>query len=100
MSTDGEVSPPPPPLSSALQTLSKAIQDHPGTVRTALCGFDLWLEVMGSGLTSTRNFKAGGEAADGTEDEYTIVVPVIVIGGRIVVAFDPTLKPDAFELRA
>lgn len=83
-----------------MQTMSQAIRDHPGTVRTALCGFDLWLEVMGSGHTSMRNFKPGGEACDGTEDELTVIIPITVVGGRIVVSLDMTLAPDAFELRA
>ncbi|MEM1162163.1 MAG: hypothetical protein AAGJ28_14605 [Pseudomonadota bacterium] len=87
-----------PPLSAAMQTLSAAIQNH-GAPQAAFCGFDLWLEVMGSGYTSMCNFRAGGQIADGTEEENTLIVPMLVIGGRIVISFDPTLPPDQFYLK-
>lgn len=89
----------PPELSQAMQALSTAIRTHAGNVSVVFCGFDLWLEVMGSGHTSTLNFRTGGVPADGTEDENTVVVPVVVIGGKIVVSFNPKLAPDAFALK-
>ncbi len=94
-----DTSPAPPALSPAMQALSEAIRARSDKARAVFCGFDLWLEVLGSGHTSTLDFRAGGIPADGTEDEYTVVVPVVVIGKRIVVSFDPTLPADAFELR-
>ena len=85
-------------LSPAMQALSAAIRGH-GAPQAVSRGFDLWLEAMGSGYTGMCNFRAGGEFADGTEEENTLIVPVLVIGGRIVVNFDPTLPPDQFYLK-
>ncbi|MEM7188727.1 MAG: hypothetical protein AAF439_03875 [Pseudomonadota bacterium] len=87
-----------PQLSPGMQALSAAIRSHGGP-QAAFCGFDLWLEVMGSGFTGMCNFRAGGEIADGNEEENTLIVPILVIGGRIVVNFDPTLPPDQFYLK-
>lgn len=86
-------------LSARMQALAQAIRGRPAPPQAVFCGFDLWLEVCASGHTSTCNFKSGGQIADGTEDERTVVVPVLVIGRRIVVGFDPTLPPDAFVLK-
>lgn len=88
-------------LSPTMQALSEAIrsrrEDPPQAV---FCGFDLWLEVCGSGHTSMCTFKPGGELADGSEDpEKTVLVPVLAIGKRIVLGFDPTLPPDEFRLK-
>ena len=88
-----------PQLSPAMSALAEAVRGFKGRVRTVLCGFDLWLEIMGSGHTTMCNFRAGGEIADGSESETTLVVPVVVIGGHIVVSFDATLAADKFELR-
>ena len=82
----------------SLKKLGRAIAEHPNPVQVVFCGFDLWLEVLGSGRTSTRGFKRGGELATGDEDKETLVVPVLVIGDSIVVNFDPTLPPDGFRL--
>lgn len=87
------------PLTPGLQRLSEAVRAHSGPVRVVFCGFDLWIEVMGSGHTSMCNFRMGGQIADGSEPENTVIVPVTVIGGRIVVSFDPTLAPDGFTLK-
>ena len=87
------------PLSPAMQALAEAIRQQGPNVRAALCGFDLWIEVMGSGHTSMVNFKPGGMVADGSEPENTLLVPITVIGGKIVVSFDPTLPPDHFQLK-
>lgn len=89
-----------PKLSPKMQALSDTIRARKEPPRAVFCGFDFWLEVCGSGHTSMCTFKAGGEIADGTEDpEKTVLVPVLVIGKRIVVSFDPTLPPDEFELK-
>lgn len=88
-----------PALSDGLQKLSQAIRAHPAPPHVVMCGFDLWLEVMGSGHTSTMDFLAGGIPARGDEDDAVLKVPVMVLGGRIVISFDPTLPPDQFVLK-
>lgn len=91
--------PQPQPLSPRMEALAQAIRSREVPPKVVFCGFDLWLEVCGSGHTSTCNFKARGEVADGSEDpEKTVLVPVMVIGKRIVVSFDPTLPPGEFRL--
>lgn len=85
-------------LSPALKQLGQAIAKHPNPVRVAFCGFDLWLDVLGSGRIGSRGFKRGGELATGDEEKDTLVVPVMVVGDSIVVNFDPTLPPNAFRL--
>ncbi|MBX6367833.1 MAG: hypothetical protein IRZ04_07625 [Rhodospirillales bacterium] len=82
----------------SLQELGQAIARHPVKVAVAFCGFDLWLAVFASGKVETRRLKKGGVPADGSEPEGTITAPVPVIGGDIVVAFDPTLPPNGFRL--
>jgi hypothetical protein len=89
----------PKELSPKMQALAEAIRKREVPAQVVFCGFDLWLEVCGSGHTAMCNFKAGGELADGTEDEKTVVVPVLAIGKRIVVNFDPTLPPNEFRLK-
>lgn len=91
--------PPKPELSAKLQALSAAIRAHGAPPQVALCGFDLWLEIMGSGHTGMRDFLSGGIPAKGDEDETVLKVPVVVLGGRIVISFDPTLPPDQFVLK-
>ena len=89
----------PKPLSPKMQALSDAIRAREVPPQAVFCGFDLWLDVCGSGHTSMCTFKAGGQIADGTEDpEKTVLVPVLAIGRRIVLGFDPTLPPDEFRL--
>jgi hypothetical protein len=89
-----------PKLSPKMQALAEAIRARQVSPLAVFCGFDLWLEVCGSGHTSMCNFKAGGQIADGTEDpEKTVLVPVLAIGRRIVLGFDPTLPPDEFLLK-
>jgi hypothetical protein len=82
-----------------MQALAQAIRGRSAPPRAVFCGFDMWLEVCGSGHTSTCNFKTGGGIATGDEPETTVVVPVLVIGRQIVIGFDPTLPPDAFVLK-
>jgi hypothetical protein len=88
-----------PELSPNLQKLSQAIRAHGQPPQVALCGFDLWLEIMGSGHTSMRDFLPGGIPAKGDETDGPLKVPIMVLGGRIVISFDPTLPPDAFVLK-
>jgi hypothetical protein len=87
-------------LSPNLRALAEAIRKHPKPVRTALCGFDLWLEVLGSDHVKPATFLKGGVMARGDEGDVALKVPVPVLGGRIVVSFDATLPPDGFDLRA
>ena len=82
----------------SLQELGRAIATHPAKVAVAFCGFDLWLEVFGSGKVGTLLLKKGGLPAAEKEPEGTVTAPVPVIGGDIVIAYDPTLPPGAFRL--
>lgn len=91
--------PAPPPLSPALQTLSAAIRAHGKPPEVVMCGFDMWLEVMASGHTSTRDFLPGGIPARGDEEEGTLKIPIMVLGRSIVISFDPTLPPGDFVLK-
>ena len=95
--------PPPQPqpaeLSANLQALSAAIRAHGAPPQVALCGFDMWLEIMTSGHIGMRDFLAGGTPAKGDEEETVLKVPIAVLGGRIVISFDPTLPPDKFVLK-
>jgi hypothetical protein len=82
----------------SLQDLGRAIAQHPVKVAVAFCGFDLWLAVFASGKVAMRMLKKGGVPAAESEPEGTVAAPVPVIGGDIVVAFDPTLPPEGFRL--
>ena len=89
----------PPELSPNLQRISQAIRGHGGPVQVLFCGFDLWLEVIGSSHMSSVDFLAGGKIAKGDEPENTLKVPMQALGGRIIVNFDPTIPPDQFHLK-
>lgn len=89
----------PPPLSPRLQALSEAILAQKQPVRLALCGFDLWLELLSSGHTWMCEFLPGGQIATEADKNRPIKVPVMVIGNRTVISFDPTLPPDRFSLK-
>lgn len=86
-------------LSDGMKALAEAIRRHPNPVQTALCGFDLWLEVLSSDHVSAREFTTGGLMATGNEDPKVLKVPLPVLGKRIVVSFDASLPPDQFLLR-
>lgn len=86
-------------LSPNLQRISSAIQAHGGQVLAIFCGFDLYLEVVGSPFMSPMEFVTGGRPADGTEPEGTLKVPLQALGGRYIVSFDPTIPTDQFYLR-
>ena len=86
-------------LSDKLNGLAEAIRAHPNPVKAVMCGFDFWLEVMGSGHVKGRDVVAGGHFATGDEPEGTLIVPIMVLGGRIVVSFDPTVPADSYVLK-
>jgi len=88
-----------PKMSEAMQALGQAIQGHPHPVQAAICGFDLWIEVMSSPHIRPCTFLKGGTLAKGDEPDTVLKVPVMVIGNNIVISFDPTLAPDGFYLR-
>ena len=86
-------------LSDKMRGLRDAIRSHPNPVQVVLCGFNLYLEVLGSPHLKSRNMTWGGTFATGDEPEEAILVPIPVLGGRIVVSFDPTVPADAFKLK-
>ena len=85
-------------LSDNMRSLAEAIRANRGA-RTALLGFDLWLEVMSSEHVSPREFVPGGTFATGNEDEKIPRIPLPVLGKRVVVAFDASLGPEEFLIR-
>jgi hypothetical protein len=86
-------------LSESMAALAEAIRRHPKPVQTALCGFDLWIEALSSPHAKPQEFLKGGVIAKGDEPEGVLKVPVMVLGGRIVISFDASLPPDRFVLR-
>lgn len=89
-----------PELSKNLQRIAEGLRSHGKPADALFCGFDLWLEVMGSPHTAPKNFVSGGQPATGEEDtEKTLVVPLMVLGGRMIVTLDPTIPPDEFYFR-
>ena len=86
-------------LSPAMQALSEAVMQRQGQVRTALCGFGLWLQVVSSPFVKMREFRADGTPTDGSDQDGPIKIPVMVIGESIVVSLDVSLPPNGFELR-
>ena len=93
-----DVPTPPKELSPNLQRLSQAIRQH-GTPRVVFAGFDLYIELMGSGHLSMADFLMGGALAKGDEPEGTLKIPMLVLGGRIVLSMDPTIQPEEFYLK-
>ena len=89
-----------PELSANLQRIADGRRSHGSQALAVFCGFDLWLEVIGSGHTSLKNFVSGGQPATGDEDtNKVLVVPLTVLGDRMVVSLDPTIAPDAFYFK-
>ncbi len=86
-------------LSPTMQALSDAMRAAKPRPQAVFCGFDLWLEVMGSGYANLCNFVAGGALATGDEPEGALVVGVMAIGKTVVVNFDPTLPPTDFYFK-
>ena len=85
-------------LSKNLARLAEAMRANP-RARVALCGFDLWLEVLGSPHVAGREMTWKGRFVTPEDPPETLRVPVPVLGKRVVVSFDPTLPPTEFELR-
>jgi|GEM_PF-3114435 len=83
---------------ATLQDLGAAIAAQPAPPRQVFCGFDLWLEVMGSGKLKLANFLKGGVPARGDEPEAALKVPLMVAGRNIVIGLDVTLPPDGFRI--
>lgn len=95
--------PEPPPNgqehSERVQELARAIRAHGAPVQAVLCGFDLWLELIGGPLVTYRDYLPGGRPAGHEDAEAKLKVPMPVLGKRIVLAFDPSLPPGTWELR-
>lgn len=87
-------------LTKNMQRLADAIRSHPGQVKAALCGFDLWIEALSSPHMKLREMIPGGTFATGNEREEIMKIGVPVLGNRIVIAFDASLPPSEFLLRA
>ena len=86
-------------LSPKMQALAEAIRKHPKPVQTALLGFDLWIEALSSPHAAPKDVLKGGTIARGNEPDGVLKVPVMMLGGRIVISFDAALPPDGWLLR-
>lgn len=86
-----------PDAVATLMELGEAMAREPAPPRQVFCGFDLWLEVIGSGKLKPMPFLRGGVPAQGNEPEGTLKIPILV-AGRSVVSLDVTLAPDAFRI--
>jgi hypothetical protein len=82
----------------SVQDLGQAISRHPNPVKMIFLGFDLWLEVLGSGKVATALFKKGGLPTTEEELIKTAKVPLMAVGGTMVISVDMTLPPDGFRL--
>ena len=83
-----------------MRRIADGLRSHGSQPQAVFCGFDLWIEVMGSGHTSMKNFISGGKPASGEEDTgKVLVVPLTVLGGRMVVTLDPTIPPQEFYFK-
>ncbi len=89
-----------PPLSKNLQRIADGLRTHGQPPVAVFCGYDLWIEVLGSPHISLKDFAPGGKPATGEEDkEKVCIVPLIVLGGKIIVCLDPTIPPDEFYFK-
>lgn len=82
----------------SLQDLGHAIAKHPNPIRMIFLGFDLWLEVLGSGKVKTALFKKGGLPTSEEDPVKSAKVPLMAVGGTMVIAVDLTLPADGFRL--
>lgn len=80
--------------------MADAIRTQPQAVRAVFCGIDLYMETLASGHAWMCDFLLDGRIADGSESEKAVKIPIMVIGPRIVVSFDPTIPPDRYYFRA
>jgi hypothetical protein len=83
---------------ASLQDLGQAIARHPNPVKMIFLGFDLWLEVLGSGKVKTALFKKGGLPTTEEEPIKAAKIPLMAVGEAMVIAVDITLPPDGFRL--
>lgn len=91
---------PQPELSSNLRRIADALKSHGQPPEAVFCGFDLWTEVLGSPHISLKDYLKGGKPARGDEDKSkTLVIPIIVLGGRMIVCMDPTIPPQEFYFK-
>ena len=89
-----------PELSENMRRIADGLREHGSQPDILFCGFDLWLEVMGSSHTSMKNFLMGGKPALGDEDpSTTLLVPLTVLGGKMVISLDTTIPPDQFYFK-
>ena len=89
-----------PELSENMRRIADGLRQHGSQPDILFCGFDLWLEVMGSSHTSMKNFLMGGKRALGDEDpSTTLLVPLTVLGGKMVISLDTTIPPDQFYFK-
>ena len=82
----------------SLQDLGQAIAHHPNRIKMIFLGFDLWLEVLGSGKVATALFKKGGLPTSEEEPIKTAKIPLMAVGGSMVITVDLTLPADGFRL--
>lgn len=101
--TDTPNPPPPQPpqreLSPNLKRLSAAVRSHGSEPRVVFTGFTLYIELMGSGHLSMRDYLMDGQPARGDEPEGTLKIPMLALGGRIMLSIDPTIPPEDFYLK-
>lgn len=89
-----------PPLSKNLQRIADDLRAHGQSPVAVFCGYDLWIEVLSSPHISLKDFAPGGQPATGEEDkERVAIVPLIVLGGKIIVCLDPTIPPGEFYFK-
>ncbi|MEL6997853.1 MAG: hypothetical protein AAFP68_06285 [Pseudomonadota bacterium] len=89
-----------PALSENMQRIADGLRAHGQAPVAVFCGFDLWIEVLGSQHISLKDFAPGGKPATGQEDKDRVpIVPLIVLGGQIVVCLDPTIEPGEFYFK-
>lgn len=83
-----------------MKELGEGIKASKEPPKVAFLGFDLWLEVYGSGKVRNQAYKMGGivATAEEEEDEKVITILMPVVGRNIVISFDPTLGPGEFRL--
>ena len=83
-----------------MKELGEGITASKEPPRVAFLGFDLWLEVYGSGKVRNQAYKMGGIPAtpEEAEDEKIVTILIPVVGRNIVISLDPTLGPDKFRL--
>jgi hypothetical protein len=85
-------------LSDALKALGQAIAEHPKRPEVAFCGIKLYVDAIGSGRVTLRDYLLDGTAPKHPPKEGELRIPMLAIAGKIVLSFDPTLAPEEFRL--